>query len=815
VPNDFPSSTRQPPHGVHQNVADLGLGGFGDGGRRNILLDVGESALQLARRIAELEAENRRLRELLGIDTQGPSVGIPAWKPTLFTESPTVTSQVVTRKSPPEAKVALFRSLFRGRDDVHAARWENAATGRSGWSPVVRGGWVNARRLDREYVPLDDEVVSEHLGGNRHAGLYPLRLDDSCRLLVCDFDGPGWAPDALAYFDSAQAVGASPALERSRSGAGGHVWIFFADSVPASSARRIGVFLIREAMTVRAELDLASYDRLFPAQDFLPRQGFGNLIALPLQGACRQEGTTVFLDRSTLEPYPDQWEYLSALERLGSRTAESLAQSVGELAVGLGEATYRRPARPPGERAAPNPVRASVGAALAIETIGLTPDLLAGFKHAASLPNPEFYEKERNRFWTGKTPRLIRCYREQIGVIELPRGLQEHAEQIAIEAGTRLEITNRLPDTDTETFGLSAKLRPDQQRALDCLAGEHLGVLVAPPGSGKTVIGCAVITHHSVPTLVIVDRQPLIDQWRERLSEHLGLGRGQIGQIGRNRKASGVVDLAMVQSLARRDDVAQVTARYGLVVVDECHHVPAVTFERAVRQIPVRRWLGLTATPYRRDRLESMMSMYCGPVRHRMSQPEAAQLLNRQLLVHHTTFRSIPGEPYLEVLRSIVADQVRTAEISRDIAVASGEGRNCLVLTRWTEHLDSIITSLRHHGVIPLVLRGGMGKKARRVVTDRLHEPGLRGAVLVATSGLIGEGFDCPALDTIFLAFPVKFRGSIVQHVGRILRPVPGKTDVVVHDYVDIEVPVVARLFRERARGHAELGFPVPKLTRR
>jgi hypothetical protein len=263
---------------------------------------VGESALQLARRIAELKAENRRLRELLGIDAQGPRVGIPVWKPTLFTESPTVTSEVVTRKSPPEVKVALFRALFRGRDDVHAARWENASTGRSGWSPVVRGGWVNAHRPDREYVPLDDEVVSEHLGGNRHAGLYPLRLDDSCRLLVCDFDGPGWAPDALAYFDSARGVGASPVLERSRSGAGGHVWIFFADAVPASSARRIGVFLIREAMTVRAELDLASYDRLFPAQDFLPRQGFGNVTASDFDDLrariVQLRGQTLELDRA-------------------------------------------------------------------------------------------------------------------------------------------------------------------------------------------------------------------------------------------------------------------------------------------------------------------------------------------------------------------------------------------------------------------------------------------------------------------------------------------------------------------------------------
>jgi hypothetical protein len=309
-----------------------------------------------------------------------------------------VDERTVNRRSTPEEKLALYRALFRGRDDVCALRWENARTRRSGWSPAVKGGWVNARKPDREHLRLNDQVVSDHLGGVHHAGLYPLLGDDSCRLLACDFDGPGWALDALAYLDAARAAAVPAVLERSRSGDGGHVWVFFADSVPASSARRVGVFLIREAMTVRAELDLSSYDRLFPAQDFLPRQGFGNLIGLPLQGVYRRRGTTVFLNPANLEPYGDQWEFLSSLAPISVQAITALAESVGDLVIGPVSRTYRRPTRSKSERPPPNPLRASVGASLSIDTIGLPPDLVAALKHAASLANPEFYEKERNRF---------------------------------------------------------------------------------------------------------------------------------------------------------------------------------------------------------------------------------------------------------------------------------------------------------------------------------------------------------------------------------------------------------------------------------
>ncbi len=386
------------------------------------------------------------------------------------------------------------------------------------------------------------------------------------------------------------------------------------------------------------------------------------------------------------------------------------------------------------------------------------------------------------------------------------------------DAGSRLEVRdghNAPPPINTE---LMATLTPEQPSALEALAGHDLGMLVAPPGSGKTVIGCALIAHHRVPTLVIVDRKPLVEQWQDRLLTHLDLGTSLLGQLGGGRnKARGVVDVAMVQSLARRDEIAELTAGYGLVIVDECHHVPAVTFERAVREIPVRRWVGLTATPYRRDGLQALMAMHCGPVRHTMTAPAGAALRALDLIVHGTDHQiAEEGQHIQATFRGLVEDEARTAAIGDDIAHAAAAGRNCLVLTRWTEHLASITTALTTRGIEPLVLHGQVRKKARAAVIDALETPPEDGGlVLCATASLLGEGFDCPPLDTLFLAFPIKFKGSVVQYVGRVLRPTDTKTRIEVHDYVDTRVPVLARMHEARRTAYASLGFDVPRSPRR
>ena len=760
--------------------------------------------------IEELKRENNRLAEILGLPSTGTLEGKEDSQgaPTQFDTPPIL----VDHTSPAEAKIELFRSLFVGRDDVYALRWEGGRTGKHGWSPAVLGGFANAKSTSKEYLPLTRSVIADHLAGKIHVGLYPLLRDDSCRLIVCDFDGPGWALDALAYFNSAQSMGITSALERSRSGDGAHVWIFFRDTVPATLARRLGTLLLREAMNLRGELDLASYDRLFPAQDFMPKGSFGNLIALPLQKECRDRGTTSFLDPGTMKPIEDQWAYLSTLMRISQTEVESILATSPVVGAGPEERTFQRP-REVVPITMPETVVGVAAAMLEIERSGLPPALLAALKHLASLHNPAFYEKERLRFSTWDTPRMIRCYGETLESLLLPRGLTEKAAGVVAEAGGRLVVHENRPDPEQIEFTPTFELREDQAAALRALSTHELGVLVASPGAGKTVVACALIAHHRRPTLIIVDRKPLVEQWTERLATHLGLTAKEIGQVGGGRnKTTGIVDIAMAQSLARREDLDEMSSHYGLVVVDECHHVPAVTFERCVKQIRARRWLGLTATPYRRDGLQGLITMYCGPIRHRMDEKiDAENDFSRELIVHPTSLEVSDDLTHIQDLfRSLVDDEARTMAICDDVVAAVENGRNCLVLTQWTEHLSLVVSALTSRGMTPLVLQGGMGKKARAKVMADLDDASKRGGlILAATGSFLGEGFDCPPLDTVFMAFPIAFRGRVVQYVGRILRPLDGKSSVEVHDYVDAKSPVLARMHRKRLPGYAALGFDV------
>jgi superfamily II DNA or RNA helicase len=600
------------------------------------------------------------------------------------------------------------------------------------------------------------------------------------------------------------------ALERSRSGTGGHVWVFFSAPVVAGSARRLGALLLREAMTRRAELDLASYDRLFPNQDFLPAKGFGNLIALPLQGRCRAAGTSVFLDPETLEPWPDQWAFLGSVETFAPERLEQLLADHDEVAVGSAALAKNDPTRR--DDRMPAEVTCTVGADLAIPRSELPPSLLARLKHLASLHNPLFYERQRLRLSTHQTPRLIRCYEEDLTHLHLPRGVLAQVEDAVVGAGSRLVTEDRRPTLERLPLEFQGELTPQQQSAVAEMLAHDDGVLVAPPGAGKTVIACALIAERKLPTLILAHSKPLLEQWRARLQSLLGLPSKQIGQRGGGRrKRTGIVDLVMIQSLKAVDDLEAFFGAYGLVVVDECHHLPAFSFESAIRRAPVLHFLGLTATPYRRDGLQEIVTMQCGPIRHQIATREGpAGEIDLELRVRETTFAPAGAAetPIQELFRLLVHDQERSELVCDDVIDAVAEGRRCLVLSQWKEHCAHLVDRLRSNDVEPIVLEGGLGKRARSALLDRIERtPRDEPLIVVATGQYLGEGFDCPQLDTLFLAFPVSFKGRLVQYTGRLMRAHEHKTDVRVYDYADLRLPILRAMHTRRLTTYKTLGF--------
>ncbi len=756
---------------------------------------------------------------------------------------------LVNQSSSSQTKIALFRSLFRGREDVYPRRYESRKTGKSGYAPACANEWVRgvcekprikcAECPNRRFLSVTDDVIRCHLSGCDNtgqpfvAGVYPLLLDETCFFLAVDFDKANWQEDAAAFLDACRRLNLPAALERSRSGRGGHVWLFFEEAIPAALARRLGAHVLTETMESRPDVGLDSYDRLFPNQDTMPQGGFGNLIALPLQKRPRDKGNSVFLD-DNLVPLADQWAFLGSVHKIGRAQVEGIVQGAERRGRILGvrlppqedgeeqpwtapPSRHRR--EPPLVGELPRTLELVLGNQIYVAKDGLPPGLRNRLLRLAAFQNPEFYKAQAMRLSTYDKPRVIACAEDHPHHIGLPRGCFDEVRQALSEMGIRVTIRDERYAGRPLDVTFQGELRTGQTAAAHALLAHDTGVLAATTAFGKTVVAAWLVAQRGVNTLVLVHRRQLLDQWIERLSTFLGVPAKSVGRIGGGRsRPNGRLDVAIIQSLVRKGVVDDCVADYGHLIVDECHHLSAHSFEQVARQAKARFVVGLSATVARKDGHHPIIFMQCGPVRHRVNAraQAAARPFEHLVLVQPTTFqpaRTPDADKRMEfqaLYQELVDDELRNRRICDDVVESVNNGRSPLVLTERNDHLDRLEGMLAAGVRHLVVLRTGLGKKQRQAVTDRIAAiPRDEARVILATGKHVGEGFDDPRLDTLFLTLPVSWRGTIAQYAGRLHRLFDGKREVRIYDYADLNVPMLARMFDRRCRGYEAVGYEI------
>ncbi|MGE4273729.1 MAG: DEAD/DEAH box helicase family protein [Desulfitobacterium sp.] len=756
----------------------------------------------------------------------------------------------VTNNSSPQEKISLFKSLFRGRDDVYAKRWQNKE-GKSGYSPVCLNEWVKGICSkpkikcsdcdNKNYAIFDSVAIDSHLRGKAVFGIYPLLTDETCYFLAMDFDDEGWQKDVRVMRDICIEKDIPFAVERSQSGNGGHVWFFFKDQISAATARKFGTLLLTHAMSERHEIRFSSYDRLFPNQDTLPKGGFGNLIALPLQAAARKSNNSVFIDEN-FQPYNDQWHFLSNIRKINEEEIDDYITQLG-LGNDLGELRQieDEEAKPWEKKKVdsrlnssdiPNEIHITKANMLYIKKKGFSNKALNTLKRLAAFRNPDFYKAQAMRLPTFDKPRIISLSDEVPDYLCLPRGCEIDLTNLFETLKVDIEWADETFPGKTIRVEFNGQLRDEQIDAVRQMLQYDNGVLSATTAFGKTVIGARLITERKVNTLVLVHTQHLLEQWKERLTQFLTINedlpaepvkrrgrkkvRSIIGQLGGGKKnLSGIIDIAIMQSLVKGDEVKDIVRDYGMVIIDECHHVPAFSFEQILKNVLAKYVYGLTATPVRQDGHHPIIFMHCGPVRYKVDAREQAEKrpFEHFIIPRFTPFRKPVSQDEKEwsigeIYSEISTSQIRNQLIIDDVINCVKEGRNPIILTERKAHVEHIAKELAKTIPNVIELTGGMTAKERKNKLERLSNiPPDENIVIVATGRFVGEGFDEPRLDTLFLAMPVAWKGTVQQYAGRLHRLYQNKIEVQIYDYVDVHVGVLERMYHKRLKGYAAIGY--------
>lgn len=751
-----------------------------------------------------------------------------------------------------DERIRLFQSLFKGREDVFARRWFSKTTGKSGYQPVCINEWkqgiCDKKKYrcvicpNRNFAPLTTQDMYRHLEGKDEyccdvVGLYAIMQDNNCAFLCADFDDKnckyGYKEDVLAYVGVCREWLIPYAIERSRSGNGAHVWIFFEAPLPASKARRLGNAILTEAMTRNGQMSFNSYDRFFPNQDYLPEGGFGNLVALPLQGQARRKQNSVFVDNDFLV-YKDQWAFLYNLKKIQESTIDQLLrlhyqEELGKLSMSSESKPWVTPLP---QNITQEDFHAKVeiikANKLYIPLKAVSAKVLNHLKRIAAFKNPEFYSKQALRLSTYAIPRIISCFDITNEYLAMPRGCEDATRSFLNDNAVTYTITDKTNHGNKISVSFQGEEREEQLEAINALLPYTNGILHATTAFGKTVTAAAIIARKKVNTLILVHSKALLKQWHDRLTEFLNIDypkHEEKNKRGRRKVFSplgcfdssgntlhGIIDIALIQSCLDEDGVKPFVQDYGMVIVDECHHVSSITFEQVLMSIKAHTIYGLTATPIRKDGHQPIIFMQCGPIRFStdVKSQIAKQSFDRFLIPRFTSYNSILEDrlSIATLYKYLSEDEIRNNLIVEDICKAVNTGRTPIILTNRTAHVSVLAEKLKATIKNVISLTGAGTTREKREAMQRLQTiPDSEQLVIVATGKYIGEGFDYPRFDTLFLALPISWKGLLTQYAGRLHREYEGKKDVRIYDYIDIHEPICDSMYRKRLKGYAAIGY--------
>jgi len=687
-------------------------------------------------------------------------------------------------------KIALFKSLFIGREDVYAQYWVKADGTKKGYFPQTY------TYKGKDYKPVTLEVIRKHLEGKVRLGTYAVVDQFMARFLVFDLDKKSFVEDARAIHVVSQEFQLTPLFEISKSGNGIHIWYFFEMPVRAVDARRLGDMILTKAMDLSSGIDMKSYDRMFPNQDFVSPDALGNLIALPLHYGSRSENKTVFIDIDTLMPYDDQWLLLRRVKRITVQQLNTILKAHTAYKGNEQENLMPWAIKEEKPLVFPKHTNAVLYDALYIEKTDLTKEVMNRLQRMASFANPEFYIRQNLRKSTYNTPRVITSYDLNERYIILPRGLAIKVQKMFAKHSALLQIEDKRPVQSIEKMRFHLKLREEQKSAFDTLTKMDYSVLIAPPGFGKTAIASAIISKRSVTTLILVHKTTLLEQWIERLSEYFKLDSKEIGQLGKGKKRiNSKIDVATLQSLKNRSELIEA---YTQVIVDEVHHIPAVSFEVPLKRFRGKYLLGLSATPIRQDGMHPIMFMQCGEIGFEKKQKRSQ---THRLIKVQTEFESM-YEDFAAILNELAEDEARNRLIVQEIQKLSD--RNVLILSDRIEHLNILYHMLDAKTVNSVLLHGGLSQKMQKVAITEAQDA----RIILSTSSYIGEGIDFSHLDAIVFTMPVSFSGRLIQYLGRIGRR--GQRCIAV-DFIDEHMPMLRASFAKRSKAYKKMGYILDK----